>query len=147
MLELAPEMLQRVRPKDPMRAKHLGRAVMQLAEEGAARVFRTNIGSNWIVGVIGQLQFEVLADRIRTEYDIPVLFEKADLFTARWIEGDNPTEVKKFVDKIPGDLAHDHDDLPVFLARNAWHLQHTIENWPYIRLLKTREQSRQPSAS
>jgi len=137
----APEMLQRVRPRDPMRAKHLGRAVTQLAEEGVARVFRTNIGSNWIVGVVGTLQFEVLADRIRTEYDIPVAFEAAALHTARWIDADDPAEVKRFVDKNQGDLAHDHDELPVFLARNAWHLQHTSEAWPDVRFLKTREQT------
>jgi peptide chain release factor 3 len=137
----APEMLQRVRPLDPMRAKHLGRAVTQLAEEGVARVFRTNIGSNWIVGVVGTLQFEVLADRIRTEYGIPVAFEAAALYTARWIDADDPAEVKRFVDKNQGDLAHDHDDLPVFLARNAWHLQHTSEGWPKVRFLKTREQT------
>ena len=137
----APEMLQRVRPLDPMRAKHLGRAVTQLAEEGVARVFRTNIGSNWIVGVVGTLQFEVLADRIRTEYDIPVTFEAAALHTARWIDADDPAEVKRFVDKNQGDLAHDHDDWPVFLARNAWHLQHTTEAWPEVRFLKTREQT------
>jgi peptide chain release factor 3 len=137
----APELLQRVRPMDPMRAKHLGRAVTQLAEEGVARVFRTNIGSNWIVGVVGTLQFEVLADRIRTEYDIPVMFEAAALHTARWVNGDDPAEVKRFVDKNPGDLAYDHDDLPVFLARNGWHLQHTIEAWPNVQLLKIREQT------
>ena len=57
----APEILQRVRPLDPLRAKHLGKAVTQLAEEGVARVFRTNIGSNWIVGVVGTLQYDVFA--------------------------------------------------------------------------------------
>ena len=30
----APELLRRVRPEDPMRAKHLGKALQQLAEEG-----------------------------------------------------------------------------------------------------------------
>ena len=137
----APEMLQRVRPVDPMRGKHLGRAVTQLAEEGVARVFRTAIGSNWIVGVIGQLQFDVLADRIRTEYDIPAVFEPAALHTARWIDADDPGLVKRFVESNPGDLAHDHDEMPVFLARNTWHLRHTEENWPGLRLLRTREQS------
>ena len=101
----APEILQRVRPLDPLRAKHLGKAVTQLAEEGVARVFRTNIGSNWIVGVVGTLQFDVLADRIRTEYDIPVNCETAPLDTARWLHSDNSQELKRFIDKNPGDLA------------------------------------------
>ncbi len=60
----APELLQRVRPDDPMRAKHLGRALEQIAEEGAAGVMKPMIGSNWIVGVVGSLQFDVLADRM-----------------------------------------------------------------------------------
>ena len=64
-----------------MKAKHLGRALEQLAEEGAARVFKPRMDSNWIVGVVGALQFEVLADRIRTEYEIPVHFEPVNLYT------------------------------------------------------------------
>ncbi len=137
----APEILQRVRPADPMQAKHLGRAVTQLAEEGVARVFRKVIGGDWIIGVVGYLQFDVMADRIRTEYSIPVNFETTALHTARWVDGDDPAEVKSFVEKNPGDLARDHDDLPVFLARNTWHLQHATETWPGIRLLKQREQA------
>ena len=54
-----------------MRVKHLSRALEQLAEEGAARVFKQLSGGSFIVGVVGTLQFDVLADRIRTEYDIP----------------------------------------------------------------------------
>src|SRR5690606_29157241 len=85
----APELLQRVRPEDPLRAKHLGRALLQLAEEGAAQVFRVQVGADWIVGVAGALQFDVLADRIRTEYSIPVRFEGTSWVTARWVECDD----------------------------------------------------------
>ncbi|WPZ33311.1 peptide chain release factor 3 [Thalassobaculum sp. OXR-137] len=135
----APELLQRVRPLDPMKMKHLSRAVEQLAEEGAAKAFKTRLGSQWIVGVVGALQFEVLADRIRTEYDVPVTFESAGLHTARWIAADDPAELKRFTDAHGGDLAEDHDGDPVFLARNGWHLNHTAETWPKLRLLATKE--------
>jgi peptide chain release factor 3 len=57
----APEYLRRVRPDDPMKAKHLGRALEQVAEEGAAQVFKMMLGSDFIVGVVGALQFDVLA--------------------------------------------------------------------------------------
>ena len=136
----APELLQRVRAIDPLKAKHLGRAVTQLAEEGVASVFRKNFGGEWIVGVIGALQFEVLADRIRTEYDVQVHFESTGLYTARWMQAENTSEINLFLEKISSDLAYDHDECPVFLARNSWHLQHTIETWPNIQFLKTREQ-------
>ncbi len=138
----APEMMRTVRPEDPMRAKHLGRALFQLAEEGAARVFKRRLNSDWIVGVVGPLQFDVLADRIRTEYELPVRFEPTNLHTARWVEADDPQMLKKFTDAQRSDLADDHDDMPVFLARNAWHLDRAAEDWPGLRFLKTKEQAR-----
>ncbi|MFP6712060.1 MAG: peptide chain release factor 3 [Rhodospirillales bacterium] len=136
----APELLQTVRPEDPMRAKHLGRALQQLAEEGAARVFKPRIGADWIVGVIGSLQFEVMADRIRTEYEVPVIFESTSLYTARWIRADDSQILKKFIDENSTAIADDHDKDPVFLARNAWHLDRAGEDFPDVEFLKIKEQ-------
>jgi peptide chain release factor 3 len=135
----APELLQTVRPEDPLKAKHLGRALQQLAEEGAASVFRPRFGTDWIVGVVGPLQFDVLADRIRTEYEVPVKFEQTELFTARWLQADDQAKLKKFMDSNRTSTADDHDNAPVFLARNAWHLNRTIEDNPDVTFLKTRE--------
>ena len=143
----APELLQAVSPVDPMRAKHLGRALTQLAEEGVARAFRTRLGSNWIVGVLGSLQFDVMADRIRTEYDVPVRFSPVALHTARWLEADDSHMLKKFIDKNHAAIADDHDGTPVFLARNAWHLDHAAEEWPDIRFLKTLESAPETAAA
>ncbi len=135
----APEHLQRAMPEDPMKAKHLGKALFELAEEGVARVFRPLMDAHWIVGVVGALQFEVLADRIRTEYGIPVRFEHAGLHTARWISGPSERSIKDFQDKNRSAFAEDHDGSPVFLARNAWHLSHTAEQFPDLSFLKTKE--------
>lgn len=135
----APELLQKVRTDDPLRAKHLGKALQQLAEEGAASVFKPVIGADWIVGVIGALQFEVMADRVRTEFDVPIHFEPTELYTARWVECDDGAEFKRFMDANSTSMAKDHDDGDVFMARNAWHLNKAIEDWPGIRFLKTRE--------
>ncbi len=135
----APELLQKVRSTDPMKAKHLGRALSQLAEEGAASVFKPYLGSDWVVGVVGALQFEVLADRIRTEYQVPVAFEPTTLLTAEWIEGDNEREVKKFIDVNRTSIAEDHTGTPVYLARNQWHLDKAKEDFPTLRFMKTKE--------
>jgi peptide chain release factor 3 len=136
----APELLKKVRPVDPMRAKHLGRALLQLAEEGAAQVFRPNLGTDWIVGVAGALQFEVLADRLQTEYNLDANLEGTSLFTARWVEAEDPLLLKKFMLANDATMAEDHNGAPVFMARNAWHLKSTGEDWPQIRFLKTKEQ-------
>jgi peptide chain release factor 3 len=136
----APEILQKARPEDPMKAKHLGKALQQIAEEGAARVFKPLMGSDWIVGVVGALQFEVLADRIRTEYNIPVHFEATQLYTARWVTCTDHLKLKKFLDENRGSIGDDHDEEPVFLARNAWHLDKAIEDYPDLEFHKTKEQ-------
>ena len=137
----APEFLQQVRPLDPLKAKHLGRALRQLAEEGAARVFKPTLGADWIVGVVGPLQFDVLADRVRTEYAVPVRFEPTQLMTARWTEADDDLALKRFIDSNQAAMAEDHQGAPVFLARNAWHLDRAGEDFPDVRFLKTKEQT------
>ena len=137
----APEILRRVRLDDPMKSKHLRRALEQLAEEGVTRIFKPMLGADWIVGVVGALQLEVLAARIKTEYELGVRFEPAPYETARWISSDDPAEVKRFTDTVRSSLAEDHDGAPVFMARNRWDLDTTTREWPKLKFNATREQA------
>lgn len=139
----APELLRRAHIGDPMKAKHMRRALEHFAEEGASQVFKPLTGSDWIVGVVGPLQFEVLAARIEAEYGLPAKFEEAGLEAARWIEADDPALLKKFSNTNRANLAEDHDGALVFLARNAWHLNRAIEENPGVRFVKAREQNTQ----
>jgi len=142
----APEILRRVRLEDPMKSKHLKRALEQLAEEGVTRVFRPLTGGDWIVGVVGALQLEVLAARIKSEYDLGVRFEQGQFETARWLSGE-VGEIKRFEDANRSLVAEDHDGVPVFLARNAWDLERMMKDWPALSFNATREQSEETVAS
>jgi peptide chain release factor 3 len=134
----APELLQSVRAADPMKAKHLDKALTQLAEEGAAKVFRPAIGSGWIVGVVGALQFDVIASRIALEYGLPVRFEPTQFTGARWIAG--PKErVEAFVKANRGQMAEDHDGDPVYMTRLQWDIDRVVRDWPQISLSATKE--------
>ena len=137
----APELLKSVRALDPLKSKHLGAALQQIAEEGGASIFKPVIGSEYIVGVVGTLQFEVMADRIRTEFNIPVMFEPTSYYTARWVTCEDKNELKKFLDANQSCVAEDHDGALVFLARNAWHLGKIKEDFPRLVLSTTREQT------
>lgn len=137
----APEFLRRVRPNDPMKAKHLGRALEQIAEEGAAQVFKLLLGSDFIVGVVGALQFDVLADRIRSEYDLPCHFEATSFEIARWVDADDAKLIKKFAEGNRDNVAEDHSGATVFLARNEWQLNRAKQDHPALRFLQTREQA------
>ncbi len=137
----APEILQRVKVDDPMKSKHLKHALEQLAEEGVTRVFKPAAGGDWIVGVVGALQLDVLKARLATEYDLATRLDGAPYQAARWLEADDPAEIERFRVRNPSGSAEDHDGVPVFLARNAWDLRATIEEWPELRFRETREQS------
>jgi peptide chain release factor 3 len=135
----APEIIRRVRLADPLKAKHLQRALEALAEEGVTQVFRPKIGAQWFVGVVGQLQLDVLASRIAAEYGLEVGFEQGLFETARWVAADDAAELKRFVDAHQGNIADDRDSAPVFLAKSAWELRYTADKWPKIKFTATRE--------
>ncbi len=137
----APEILRRVRLDEPIRAKQLRRALEDMAEEGVTQVFRPMLGAQWIVGVVGPLQLDVLSSRISSEYNIKVGFEAAPFETARWVSSEDPAILKRFIERNHGNLAEDRDNAPVFLARNAWELNRTISDWSGLRFLTTRERS------
>jgi peptide chain release factor 3 len=71
-----------------------------------------------------------------------VRFEETSLHTARWLESADQDKLEKFIEQNLPNIAEDHDGHPVFLARNAWHLDNANENWPQIRFLATKEQTR-----
>ncbi len=135
----APELLKSARALDPLKSKHLGDALKQIAEEGGASIFKPVVGAEWIVGVVGVLQFEVMADRIKNEFGLPVMFEATQYFTARWVSCDDKAEMKKFTDANQLNLAEDHDGDLVFLARNAWHLNKAQEDFPKVKFSKVKE--------
>jgi peptide chain release factor 3 len=137
----APELLSGVRALDPLKAKHLEKALMQFAEEGAAKVFKPMIGSGFIVGVVGQLQFEVLASRIEQEYSLPVRFEPSQFTSARWIAGPK-AEVEKFINVNKGHVAYDNDNDLVYLTRLRWDIDRIERDYPALKLTATKEMVR-----
>jgi peptide chain release factor 3 len=134
----APEILRRVRLSDPMKQKHLARALESLAEEGVTQLFKPAIGSQWIVGVVGMLQLDVLKSRLVAEYGLDAELETSPYDSARWLSGPQ-AEIEKFAAGNRGGMATDRDGAPVFLAKSAWELGYVAEKFPKVRLLKTRE--------
>jgi peptide chain release factor 3 len=136
----APEMLRRVRLDDPMKAKQLRKALEDLAEEGVSQLFKPTNGSSWIIGVVGPLQFEVIANRIESEYNLKAGFEPAPFDTARWVSAADPLQLKRFALENAQAMAEDRDGAPVFLARNSWTLNRAQQDYPAITFSATREQ-------
>jgi peptide chain release factor 3 len=134
----APELLKTCRAGDPMKAKHLDKALMQFAEEGAAKVFKPMIGAGFIVGVVGALQFEVLASRIELEYGLPVRFEPSQFTSARWVTGPKD-KVEAFATANKQHMATDNDGDMVYMTRLQWDIDRVARDHPDLTLSATKE--------
>jgi peptide chain release factor 3 len=134
----APEILRRVRVKDPLKAKHLKKALEGLAEEGVTQLFRPQMGADFIVGAVGQLQFEVMQDRLGGEYALDVVFEQSPYGEARWITG-SKADVEDFISKHRSAIADDIDAQPVYLAKSSWDINYAVERYPNVAFHRAKE--------
>jgi len=143
----APEIFRRVVLKSPLKAKALAKGLAQLAEEGAIQVFKAILGGEFIVGVVGQLQLEVMKHRLLYEYSVEADYETVEYTTARWVtvkgEGRSREQIRQaletFQRRNEANLAFDaHGDLS-YLAPNKWNLAKVEERFPEIRFEATRE--------
>ncbi len=127
----APEILRRVRLDDAMKAKKLRSALQELAEEGVVQLFRPLDGSPAIVGVVGQLQLDVLGARLTAEYGVAAGFEPVPYGVVRWVSGDaKRLELLQAANRTA--MAEDLDGDPVFLASSAYTMRRTEENEPSL---------------
>ena len=135
----APEHFQRVLLKNPLKMKQLQKGLVQLAEEGAIQVFRPLIGSDYVMGAVGVLQFEVTMARLKNEYGVEAVYEPVGFQAARWIQCEDKKLLTEFERKNQDALAIDSEGYLTFLAQSEWMLRFHMEKWPDIVFMKTRE--------
>src|SRR5690606_33889413 len=92
----APELFRRAVLKDPLRMKQLQKGLQQLCEEGATQLFKPLRNNDLILGAIGQLQFDVVAHRLKEEYGVEAIFEGVQVHTARWIHASDAKKLEEF---------------------------------------------------
>ena len=135
----APELFRRVRLKDPLKAKALNKGLDQLSEEGATQVFRPLINNDLILGAVGVLQFDVVAHRLLTEYNVECSFENVQVATARWLEFPDQQMERDFKKKNEVNVALDGAGSLTYIAPNMVNLNLTQERWPEVVFRTTRE--------
>jgi peptide chain release factor 3 len=135
----APELFCTARPRDPIKSKQLQKGLQELGEEGAIQVFEPLGGGSLLLGAVGQLQFEVVAARLQSEYRVDALYDPSSIHTARWLSFPDEAMRRNFEKQHGGSMAKDVDDNPVFLATNKYNLEVTMERWPKAEFHATRE--------
>jgi len=135
----APELFREVEVKDPLRIKQLRTGLTQLGEEGAIQVFRLETGGPLLLGAIGQLQFDVVAGRLETEYGAEAQMRPSRYHVARWVTSDDPQALKKFQQANAANIAHDVINAMAFLATSEAHLRVTQDLHPKVEFHAMRE--------
>ncbi len=135
----SPELFRVARLRDPLKSKQLQKGLQELGEEGAIQVFENLASGALLLGAVGFLQFEVVAQRLQTEYKVDALFEAADIYTARWLTFPDEATQRNFEREQLHRMARDVDGNPVYLANTRYNLEVTSEKWAKVGFHSSRE--------
>ncbi len=135
----APELFRLVRLNDPLKSKALMKGLIELSEEGATQVFRPLNSNQLILGAVGVLQFDVVAHRLKHEYNVDCLYEPVSVSSARWVYANDPKAMEEFRIKAFDNLALDGSDTLIYLAPTRVNLSLAMERHPKVEFSATRE--------
>ncbi|MBD3948620.1 peptide chain release factor 3 [Tuanshanicoccus lijuaniae] len=119
--QFTPELFMKVSPKNVMKQKSFHKGIEQLVQEGAIQLYKTYHTEEYIIGAVGQLQFEVFQYRLLNEYNAEVDMTPIGNKIARWID---EKDLNPNMSSSRNLLARDRFGKPVFLFENQF-----AENW------------------
>jgi peptide chain release factor 3 len=93
-----------------------------------------------VVGVVGQLQLDVLQSRLKVEYSVPARFQDTMWSMMRWVNGEDKAAMERFAAQNRRDAGDDHDGALVAFFASDWRRKRAEEEWPMLRFHAVREQ-------
>ncbi|WP_421017326.1 peptide chain release factor 3 [Furfurilactobacillus cerevisiae] len=129
--QFTPELFVHVTPKNVMKQKSFHKGIEQLVQEGAIQMFRAYTSNDYILGAVGQLQFEVFQFRMLHEYNSEVVMETMGNKIARWIESDQLDENMASSRNL---LVKDRENQPLFLFENKFAENWFSQKYPNVKL-------------
>jgi peptide chain release factor 3 len=129
--QFTPELFVRVTAKNVMKQKHFHKGIQQLVQEGAIQLYKTVKWEEYLLGAVGQLQFEVFEHRMKNEYNVDVVMEHQGSKIARWVENE---EFNENLSSTRSLLVTDRYENKVFLFENDFALRWFQDKNPEIIL-------------
>jgi peptide chain release factor 3 len=132
--QFPPELFAHLRNPNPSKYKQFVKGIQQLASEGATQILSLD-GGTMILAVVGQLQFEVIQYRLKSEYGVETILEPMGEYThARWLQGD-PKALEKVQWIVNARRAEDSRGRPVALLKGEWALNYMMEKNPDVQFI------------
>ena len=134
--KFAPEHFAALRNKKIEAYKNFQKGVQQLSEEGIVQTFYDAQASRMepILGVVGQLQLEVVQYRMRAEYNVETVIEPTPYSLVRWLDG-SPDALRDIF-WTPGTkrVVDEAENLCV-LFESEWGMNYLVEKNPAVEFL------------
>ena len=130
----SPELFATLRNPNTGKYKQFQKGVNELLSEGAVQClysldqFRS---AEPILAAVGQLQFEVVQERMRTEYGVDTVLDPLPYTVARWVLGGWPA-VEKAGRIFNALTVKDSWGRPVLLFRNQWNVDTALSEQPEV---------------
>lgn len=127
----APELFAKVYPASGSFSKSFRKGIDQLKEEGVIQVFTDSEGSPVpLVAVVGELQLELFAWRMESEYNEKIKMERLPYTRTRWLT----TEVRPATNTP---IVFDENGRAVALFKSDWEMQYAIDRTPGLVLAES----------
>ncbi len=138
-----PELFARVTQVNTLKRKQFVKGMEELAQEGAVQIFRELGGGmeSVIVGAVGVLQFEVLEQRLKSEYNVEIRRQGLPYSVIRWVANSDDVDVSKLT------LTHDTHRVEnmrgekLLLFTSEWNLNYALDHNEGLELTEFGNQS------
>jgi len=132
-----PELFAKLSVSDAMKRQKLQKGVKQISEEGAVQLFIDPVigPQDPIIGVVGELQFEVLLFRLQDEYGLDAKLNRLPYSVARWPRDKDGKPVYKLNGNFT--IYRDMNDQPVILLEKEWDLNWARKENPDVEFVSS----------
>lgn len=134
--DFAPEHFARVTLLNPLKSKQMAKGLAELSEEGATQLYEPMKSAIPVIGVVGELQFDVLKFRLQSEYGADVSLDRVPAHGIRWVSGPEK-DVNKFAEEYAMDCMLDKERNLVCLFPNEYRLNLAIKNYEKLTFAET----------
>ena len=131
----SPEIFRELRNTDPFKSKQLEKGINHLTDEGLAQLFTQNQGNRKVIGVVGELQFDVIKFRLLHEFGASCEFISYLSYKACWVKYENENEIESLKSLWSNNLFLDKNKNLVYIAESPYTLQRAKEKNPKAQFL------------
>ncbi|MGI5920533.1 MAG: peptide chain release factor 3 [Syntrophomonadaceae bacterium] len=130
--QFPPEHFAKVSNRNTSKYKQFQKGINELVEEGTVQIFKTTDRTeDLILGVVGQLQFEVFTYRLKAEYGVDVSLQHLPYQLARWVDSKTGIDISK-LNNLSSQCVTDHNGRIVVLCQNEFSLGWLEQHYPNL---------------